>query len=77
MSEPLEERKQRILRHLEKQGEGGFYDFPIAPALGDAGEMFDAWAALEEEERIEPVRGTLTSDLRVARFRVKAQMRLL
>lgn len=77
MSETLEDRKARIMAHLQKQGEGGFYDFPIAPALGDVGEMFDAWAALEDEERIEPVRGTLTSDLRVARFRVRAQLRLL
>lgn len=80
MSETLEGRKARILKHLATQGQGGFYDFPVAPCINDndgPGAWFDAWAELEKEGRIEPVRGSLTDDLRLARFRIKSQMRLL
>lgn len=80
MNAVLEDRKARILKHLATQGQGGFYDFPVAPCINDNDgpeAWFDAWAELEKEGRIEPVRGAPTDDLRLARFRIKSQMRLL
>lgn len=82
MSETLEERKARVMAHLQKQGEGGFYDFPVAPAINgesSPGAMYAAWEALLNEGQIEIVRGSWVQ-FPLARFRLVVeplQMRLL
>ena len=77
MNETLEGRKARILQHLKRQGgEGGFNDFAIVPALGEAQEMFEAWTELLAEGEIEYAPHS-PENIYLARFRVKMQMRLL
>lgn len=76
MNAVLEDRKARILAHLQSHGEGGFYDFPVAPAVTEDFLMWLAWTDLLEAEKIERV--AMGKDaIRQGRFRLKAQMRLL
>lgn len=70
-----EELEARILRHLRERGEGRFGDFAVAPALGKSGETFDAWSELLARGEIEYAPGSC-ENIYLARFRIKAQMRL-